>query len=220
MGYKCNRLVKLQKRLVKIITRSKYNAHTDPLFECTELLKVADTLDLNALKFYYKYLHGKLPSYFYSFKIVTQRSQHTYNTQQSEQIRTERTQAEYCDNRLRIYLRGLVNTVPLHLLEGIATHSIQGFSFGIKYHFLNVYPKRVLHCQLLQLSLQPAINEMHIFFFNLRWSWGGQGDLPASLVASGRSSEPPKWAAVRWLLLSTLHWILLYFHVLYIYRKL
>ena len=37
-GYKCNRLVKLQKRLVRIITRSKYNAHTDPLFKRTEIL--------------------------------------------------------------------------------------------------------------------------------------------------------------------------------------
>ena len=139
-GYKCNRLVKLQKRLVRIITRSKYNAHTDPLLKLTEILKVANTLDLNALKFYYKYLHWKLPSYFYSFNIATLGSQHTYNTRQSEQIRTEHTRAEYCDNRLRIYLPGLVNSVPLHLLERITTHSIQGFSFGIKYHFLNSYP--------------------------------------------------------------------------------
>ena len=85
-GFKCNRLVKLQKRLVRIITCSKYNAHTDPLFKSTEILKVANILDLNAIKFYYKYLHGKLPSYFYSFNIVTQGSQHSYNTRQSEQI--------------------------------------------------------------------------------------------------------------------------------------
>ena len=113
-------------------------------------LKVVNTLDLNALKLYYKYLHGKLPSYFYSFNIVTQGSQHTYNTRQSEQIRTECTQAEYCDNRLRIYLPGLVNSVPLHLLERIATHSIQGFSFGIKYHFLNSYPTEcsIVNCYI------------------------------------------------------------------------
>ena len=52
-GFKCNRLVKLQKRLVRIITCSKYNAHTDPLFKSTEILKVANILDLNALKIYY-----------------------------------------------------------------------------------------------------------------------------------------------------------------------
>ena len=39
-GYKCNRLVKLQKRLVRIIPPppSKLNAHTDPFFKRTEIL--------------------------------------------------------------------------------------------------------------------------------------------------------------------------------------
>ena len=49
LGFKCNRLVKLKKLLVRIITHSKYNAHTDPLFKCTEILKVASTLGLKAL---------------------------------------------------------------------------------------------------------------------------------------------------------------------------
>ena len=31
-GFKCNRLVKLPKQLVKIITCGKYNAYADPLF--------------------------------------------------------------------------------------------------------------------------------------------------------------------------------------------
>ena len=149
-GYKCNRLVKLQKRLVRIITRSKYNAHTDPLFKRTEILKVANILDLNALKLNYKYLHGKLSSYFYSFNIATQGSQHSYNTRQSDQIITGRTRAEYCDNGLRICLPCLVNTVPLHLLERMATHNTQGFSFGIKCHFLNLYPTEcsIVNCYI------------------------------------------------------------------------
>ena len=139
-GYKCNRLIKLQKRLVRTNRCSKYNAHTDPLFRSTDILKVAKILNLNAQNFYYKYLHGKLPSYFYSFNIVTQGPQHSYSTRQSEQIRTECTRAEYCDSRLRIFLPYLIDRVLLHLLERTLTHSIQGFSSGIKSHFLNLYP--------------------------------------------------------------------------------
>ena len=41
-GFKCYRLVIIQKRLVRIITCSKYNAHTDQLFKSTEILKVAN----------------------------------------------------------------------------------------------------------------------------------------------------------------------------------
>ena len=60
-GYKCNRLNKLQKRLISVVTWSKYNAHTDSLFKNTQILKLQDLLDLNALKFYYRYLHENLP---------------------------------------------------------------------------------------------------------------------------------------------------------------
>ena len=107
-GFKCNRLVKLQKRLVKIITCSKYNAHTDPLFKSTAILKVANILDLDALNFCYQCFHGKLPSYFYSFNIVMQGSQNSCNARQSEQIRTERTRVEYCNNRLKIFYHTLL----------------------------------------------------------------------------------------------------------------
>ena len=41
-GFCLGRLEKLQKRSVRIITRSKYNAHTDPLFKSLNLLKLKD----------------------------------------------------------------------------------------------------------------------------------------------------------------------------------
>ena len=47
-GYKCNRLKKLQKRLIRVVTSSKYNAHTDPLFKITQILKLEDLLNPNA----------------------------------------------------------------------------------------------------------------------------------------------------------------------------
>ena len=43
------RLVELQKRPVRIITWSKYAAHTDLLFKSTEILKVANILNPKAL---------------------------------------------------------------------------------------------------------------------------------------------------------------------------
>ena len=49
------RLDKLQKRAVRIITRSKYNSHTDPLFRKLNLLKAKDLFELNVLKLFYKY---------------------------------------------------------------------------------------------------------------------------------------------------------------------
>ena len=49
--------------MIRIITVSKYNAHTEPLFKALDL-KIQDMLDLSTLKFYYMYVHNNLPAYF------------------------------------------------------------------------------------------------------------------------------------------------------------
>ena len=90
-GYECHRLEKIQKRMIRIITVSKYNAHTEPLFKALDLLKIQDMLDLSTLKFYYRYVHDNLPAYFYSFRIVTQGTHHNYDTRNRDQIYIDRT---------------------------------------------------------------------------------------------------------------------------------
>ena len=57
------RLDKLQKRAVCIITCSKYNSHTDPLFQKLNLLNAKDLFELNVLKLFYKYKKSILPFY-------------------------------------------------------------------------------------------------------------------------------------------------------------
>ncbi len=60
-GYRCKRITKLQKRIVRILNISKYNAHTEPIFKILSLLKVNDILKLQELKFHYKYENNLLP---------------------------------------------------------------------------------------------------------------------------------------------------------------
>ncbi len=52
-GYKCERLTKLQKRFIRIITLiGKYNSYTEPIFKSLKLLKLDDILKFQELKFY------------------------------------------------------------------------------------------------------------------------------------------------------------------------
>ena len=122
------------------MTNSKYNNHTDPLFKQLELLKLSDLVTLNALKFYYKYSNMLLPEYFYNFNLTNHGAHHTHNTRQREQARAERTRANYLDYRLSIFLHvpSAINSLPQYLLKK-STHSIQGFSSGIKTFLLNKY---------------------------------------------------------------------------------
>ena len=62
-GFSMGRLQLLQKRSVRVISSSKYNAHTDPLFKKLRLIKLADLFTLNVLKMYYKFKHACLPSH-------------------------------------------------------------------------------------------------------------------------------------------------------------
>ena len=137
--YECHRLEKIQKGIIRIITVSKYNAHTEPLFKALDLLKLKDMLNLSTLKFYYRYLHNNLPASFHSFQITTQESHHHYNTRHSDQIHVERTRTLYADKRVRIYLPNMVNSIPIPLLQKIATHSLQDFSANITKYVIHEY---------------------------------------------------------------------------------
>ncbi len=72
-GYNCERVSKLQKEVIRILSLSKYNAHTEPLFKNLKLLKISDILKLQELKFYNKFKNNKLPYYL----VATILSQHT-----------------------------------------------------------------------------------------------------------------------------------------------
>ena len=50
-GFEWDRISKLQKRALRIMTNSRYNAHTEPLFKQLHLLKVKDIFDVQCLEF-------------------------------------------------------------------------------------------------------------------------------------------------------------------------
>ena len=63
-GYQTQRIFILQKKAIRIITLSKYNAHTAPIYKELKLLKVSDIYKLQELKFYHKLINKQLPEYF------------------------------------------------------------------------------------------------------------------------------------------------------------
>ena len=63
-GHNSKRIFRLQKWAVRNVTSSKYNAHTDPIFQKLKLLKLHDIRNLSYLKFHYKYTKNELPKYF------------------------------------------------------------------------------------------------------------------------------------------------------------
>ena len=104
--YECHRLEKIHKRIIRIISVSKYNTHTQPLFKALDLLKLKDMLNLSTLKFFYRYLHDNLPVYFYSFQTTTQGSHHHYNTRHSDLIHVDHTRTLHAHRKYKDYVYG------------------------------------------------------------------------------------------------------------------
>ncbi len=138
-GYACERITKLQKKAIRIISTSKYNAHTEPIFKSLNLLKVKDILKLQELKFYYKFRHNKLPHYLQQLPFHYNRDIHNHETRQKNNLHVQKTNHEYAKYCIRYNLPKSVNSTPNCIIDKIETHSLQGYAIYIKKQIITSY---------------------------------------------------------------------------------
>ena len=138
-GYECERIAKLQKKVIRIITTSKYNAHSEPILKKLKLLRVGDILRLQELKFYYKFKNNKLPQYLQNLPIRPNTDMHNHATRTRHDIHLNKTYHEYAKNCIRINLPKIVNSTPIEILEKVDSHSLHGFSGYIKTKIIDSY---------------------------------------------------------------------------------
>ena len=137
-GFEWDRISKLQKRALRIMINSKYNAHTDPLFKQLHLLKVKDIFDVQCLKFWYKFVNKKLPNYFrdmfkYNYEL------HEIGTRSHDQLHLYPTRTSGARNVLRHHIPELLNKFPKYLTERIKTHSLYSIFYNIKCYLIDLY---------------------------------------------------------------------------------
>ena len=136
-GHKHQRLAILQKRAIRILTLSKYNAHTEPLFKHLNQLKLADIYTLNLLKFYYKHENASLPEYFVN---MFQLKNHAYDTRGNHtQFCIERTKTTGAKNVLRYIIPKTLDNISSSVTDKVKTHSLQGFIKYTKVYLIDQY---------------------------------------------------------------------------------
>ncbi len=94
-GFQCARLTKLQKKIIRILSHSKYNAHIEPIFREFKLLKLEDILKLQELKLYYKYKNNKLPYYLQNLPFEPNTKTHDHATCLQHNIHQPKTNHVY-----------------------------------------------------------------------------------------------------------------------------
>ena len=90
-GFNYKRILNIQKKAIRLVNLSAYNAHTEPLFRKYRVFKIKDILQLQELKFYYKFTHHQLPSYLQQLPLLPNSSIHKHNTRINENLHISRT---------------------------------------------------------------------------------------------------------------------------------
>ena len=138
-GSKCDRVLKLQKKAVRIIKLKKYNAHTEPIFKELKILRIEHIVKQQELKFYFKFRNDLLPCYMQRLPLLHINDIHRYPTRPEGEMRHPLIKHEYARNFIRYSIPQTINNTPHCILDKIETHSLQGFSKYIKNYYIESY---------------------------------------------------------------------------------
>jgi len=136
-GWQNNKLTKLQKKALRIMTNSKYNAHTTVLFKQLNLLKLEDICALHDYKFCYKFINGLIPEYF--INTLSPDFSHNYYTRHATDLRLPAVRHEFARRGIRFRFPHIYNNIPENIKCKIFTHSMFGFKFYIKRKIIENY---------------------------------------------------------------------------------
>ena len=137
-GYNCARISKLQKRAIRIISNSRYNAHTEPFFKDLAILKVGDIFKMQCLKLYYNIRHNRTPALFTTL-LTYNNTVHAHNTRQLHDIHISGTRTTLAHKCFSKHLPKLLRIFPELVLLKIDTHSYSGFSRYTRQYLLQQY---------------------------------------------------------------------------------
>ena len=127
------------KSSIRIISKSKYNSHSDPIFKQLEILKVPDDKKLQELIFFHKFKNTNLPTYFQNDYLNLMASSSTHSTRHSNILIYPRFRHEYMRKHLKYSLTKTVNESPAIITDKATTHSMKGYINYIKKNILSEY---------------------------------------------------------------------------------
>ena len=115
-GFAAHKLCRLQKRELRLITDSKYNAHTQPLLKLLATLTLDDTFKMQCVKVYNKFIQGNLPPFFDTF-FIEKTTLHNYQTRRRNDFHLQTTHSSTAQNCITYYIPKLLSTIPTRVTE-------------------------------------------------------------------------------------------------------
>jgi hypothetical protein len=145
----CSKLFILQKKAIRIITCSRYNSHTSPLFKDLMLLKCEDICALHAAKFCFKLENGMLPGYFHSGIFTKASTVHDHNVRVNN-YHLPAIKHEFAKSSIRFKIANFFNKMHDSIKSKIYTHSFEGFKKYVKSQYIHNYSStcNIVNCYI------------------------------------------------------------------------
>ena len=134
-------ITKKQKKCVRIINQSGFNAHTTPIFKSLKIVKAKDVYTCNKYTFLYKLQNKSLPQYFTNnFVFTMNHDLHGHNTRRNRaRLPTMNTNKKLAKISLKLAITNLLNDGEVKIITKIHTHSYDGYKNYSKNHFIELY---------------------------------------------------------------------------------
>ena len=137
---RANRLLALQKKAIRAVTNSKYNAHTEPLFKNLRLLKCSDLCALQCYKFCFKLENRLLPMYFIQNDLfIKNASIHSYSTARGNNYYIPRIRHDFAKSAIKYKIPMFFNAMKGEIKNKCYTHSMVSFKKYVKEKILETY---------------------------------------------------------------------------------
>jgi len=128
-----DKIIKTQKKLIRIISGSHYRAHTSDLFANNKLLNMQQIYQYSIGIFMFKYCNDELPNLFANM-FQKNSGIHTHNTRQQNHFHLPKFKNNMLKNSVRYQGVTLWNGLPDQLRE---SKSLNSFKFNFKKSLLN-----------------------------------------------------------------------------------
>ena len=124
----------IQKKIIRNIHNSKYNAHTDPIYSSLKILKFEDILKYNSITLMYKYANSLLPK---SFSDIFGQM-----NERSRSVKTQKTRYKCLEMFPKSFLPKVWNSIPMNLKYSMSLKELQ---VCVKSNMINVYNSFTCH---------------------------------------------------------------------------
>lgn len=142
-----DRILKLQKKAMRIILNKSYNSHTDPLFKRLGVLKITDMLIIAKIKFFYKFKEKTLPTGLQSITMAQNSNIHNHFTRGCNNFHRTRCHSKSLKCMLEICLDVFPNCTVEFLERNYSLPTIiQNFKTFILDSYSNIEVCSVRNC--------------------------------------------------------------------------